>query len=349
MMIKYLQNHPATIYVIVWSMVILLHTIILNAVYDLPFILAFADSVVFNIVFSVISFGLWYMVRFSNLQSKSPAIIMINHLFGVTVTLTIWILLSFNLLHSLFTDYPNYVDFLRNSLVFRGISGVFYYAIIVSLYYLIINFRELQDKMKHESELNALLKEAELNMLRSQIRPHFLFNSLNSISSLTITDPLRAQEMVIKLSDFMRFSLDFKEEKLIPLEKEIYHIQLYFDIEKIRFGSKLCVTYNLPPTCMKMMLPALILQPLAENSVKFGLYETTGKVNIVIEAECEEGFLVIKTANDYDPDGNSKKGTGLGLRNIRSRLEKIYNRNDLITISKGSSYFEVVIKFPQHA
>jgi two-component system LytT family sensor kinase len=262
--------------------------------------------------------------------------------------MVVWMALSRFILNGIFSEDEAYKAFLNETTTFRVISGVLYYSIIVSIYYLIINFRELKVKMARESQLNDMVKDAELKMLRSQIRPHFLFNSLNSISSLTMSNPEKAQEMVVKLSEFMRYSLNYTEEKLISLDKEIYHIQLYLDIEKVRFGKKLVMSYHIPDKCKELKLPALILQPLIENTIKYGLYEATGEIKIKIEANCETQFLFIKIGNDFDPDATPKKGTGTGLNNVQKRLETVYSAFDLMKINKQETYFEVEIKIPQH-
>ena len=331
-----------------WVIVIIAHTFILNLIYDLSFIQSFTDALVFNIIFALLGGSLWFMVRYSNLQSKPTIELIINHIGGNAFTMVVWMALSRFFLNGIFSEDEAYKAFLNETTTFRVISGVLYYSIIVSIYYLIINFRELKVKMARESQLNDMVKDAELKMLRSQIRPHFLFNSLNSISSLTMSNPEKAQEMVVKLSEFMRYSLNYTEEKLISLDKEIYHIQLYLDIEKVRFGKKLVMSYHIPDKCKELKLPALILQPLIENTIKYGLYEATGEIKIKIEANCETQFLFIKIGNDFDPDATPKKGTGTGLNNVQKRLETVYSAFDLMKINKQETYFEVEIKIPQH-
>jgi sensor histidine kinase YesM len=188
----------------VWVTIGVIHFFLLNRGYGLSPLLASADSWVFNLVFAIIGVGLWYMVRFSDLQTKNLSELVMYQVSGVALTLLIWLGLGYFILRQVFKQEPEYLVFLKDSLSFRVISGFLYYSLMVTTYYLIINFRELKEKSEREARLTTLLKETELSMLRSQIRPHFLFNSLNSISSLTMTDPMRAQEMVIKLSEFMR-------------------------------------------------------------------------------------------------------------------------------------------------
>jgi LytS/YehU family sensor histidine kinase len=293
--------------------------------------------------------GLWFMVRFSDLHKKSIPELFFYHLTSATGVLFIWISLSFILLRQLYQDDKAYLPFLSESLTIRIFSGILYYTVLVTIYYLIINFRELQEKKDRESQLQTLLKEAELNLLRSQIRPHFLFNSLNSVSSLTMTDPGKAQEMVIKLSSFMRYSLDTRDNTMSNLEKELYHTDLYLDIEKVRFGKRLQVDKHIEEKAMACTMPAMILQPLIENSVKYGIYESTEISRINIDAKVSQGYLVIRIGNPFDEMGSQHKGTGTGIRNIELRLMHLYGRQDLLKIFKTKDYFEIELKIPEYA
>ena len=203
--------------------------------------------------------------------------------------------------------------------------------------------------MIRESELKALVKESELNSLKSQINPHFLFNSLNSISSLTMVSPEKAQDMVINLSDFLRYSLSNKNETLTTFDKELQNIDRYLKIEKIRFGKRLNVIRDVGEKCTGKEIPGLILQPIMENAVKYGVYESTDSSNIVISSMCSDDLLEVKIVNDYDPDFISKKGEGIGLRNVASRMKIQYGRDDLMKINKAKNTFEVKLIFPQFA
>ena len=224
-----------------------------------------------------------------------------------------------------------------------------FYTLLVTIYYLVINFRELKEKSQREAKLTGLLKEAELNMLRSQIRPHFLFNSLNSISSLTMTDPARAQEMVIKLSEFMRYSLNLPDTMMSTLEKELYHVELYLDIEKVRFGNRLVFEKKIEPGSEAWNLPVMILQPLIENSVKYGVYESAEPTRITITAVPGDGVLEIRIGNTYDPEAKVKKGTGTGLKNIQARLLNLYGTSSLMKIKPSDNFFEVILRIPEYA
>lgn len=348
-MAKILKNHLELVYVILWVMLGIIHFSLLYFGYGLSVWVSLGDSLVFNTWFAILGSGLWFMVRYSNLQTKTFTELAIYHLTGAAVTIFAWITLGSLILNGLFIQDESYQSFLKVTLFLRIITGIMFYALLVTSYYLLINFRELKEKNQREARLTGLLKEAELNMLRSQIRPHFLFNSLNSISSLTISDPEKAREMVIKLSEFMRYTLNLPDSMISTLEKELHHVELYLDMEKVRFGDRLDFEKRVSPESLGWEVPVMILQPLIENSVKYGVYESSEKTAIQLESGISGGMLEIRVGNTFDPGAGMKKGTGTGLKNIGSRLLNLYGTSSLMRINRSENYFEVILRIPEHA
>jgi len=209
-----------------------------------------------------------------------------------------------------------------------------------------MSIENISRKNMREANLENMLRETELLMLRSQINPHFLFNSLNSISSLTITDPPRARDMVIKLSDFMRYALSRKEDKIVPLGTELENLRLYLDIEKVRFGKRLQFVEDIDPYCMGIKIPNMILQPLYENAIKHGIYESVSDVEVNVKAFRNESGLNIRIENDFDPAIIPAKGTGTGLQNVKRRLELFYKNEAFLQTRKEGFKFIVDIIIP---
>ena len=348
-MARTIKNHLEIVYIILWVTLGVIHFSLLYFGYGLEARVAFTDSLVFNLLFAIIGSGLWFMVRYSDLQTKTFGELAFYHLSGAALTIFAWMMAGYLILNNVFTDNLYYHAFLRETLSFRILTGAMFYALLVTGYYLLINFRELREKSQREAQLTNLLKEAELNMLRSQIRPHFLFNSLNSISSLTMTNPSKAQEMVIKLSEFMRYSLNLPDTMISTLEKELHHAELYLDIEKVRFGERLAFEKHIQPDALDWKVPVMILQPLLENSVKYGVYESSGMTEILLLARLDDGVLEVKIGNTYDPEATIKKGTGTGLKNIRARLLNLYGTSSLMKINQAENYFEVILRIPRYA
>jgi LytS/YehU family sensor histidine kinase len=187
-----------------------------------------------------------------------------------------------------------------------------------------------------------------LYKLRQQLQPHFLFNSLNSISALITIQPAQARKMIQQLSDFLRGTLKREDNQWISLEDELQHLQLYLDIEKVRFGHRLNTTMIKEETTGKLQLPSMLLQPLVENAIKFGLYDTTEPVTISVVAAQENNYLVITIQNPFDPETSSpKQGTGFGLSSVQRRLYLLFARNDLLHTRHTDNQFTTVIKIPQ--
>lgn len=204
----------------------------------------------------------------------------------------------------------------------------------------------LEDRFRNMTDAATLHREAELFKLRQQLQPHFLYNSLNSISALIMIMPDKAQEMIGKLSDFLRSSVKREGKEKVPLREELEYIEAYLSIETVRFGDRLEVRYDKQYTD-DATIPPFILQPLLENAIKFGLYGKTGKVQISMQLKLEDGNLLIRLDNPFDPDNRPSSGTGFGLEGIQRRLYLVYGRADLLETKQHNQQFTTILKIPQ--
>jgi len=335
------------IYSSVWIIIGIIHGIVLHYVYDIETFNAMADSLIFNGNFAILGISIWYIVRFNDLTKSSILFFFVNHFFSMIFLTGIWLGISYFLL-TLLIEHSHYIRFLDQSIAWRIINGMLYYALMVLIYYSITYYENFQKKIKSEIELKALVKEAELNSLKNQINPHFLFNSLNSISSLTITNPEKAREMLVKLSELMRYSLKTNHNDKSTLETELANIEKYIALEKIRFGDKLNFIKEIDEECCNKLLPNMILQPLFENAIKHGIYESTESVTIKVRCKFIDEILQISIENNFDPEAKSKKGEGIGLENIHKRLSIIYKNPNLLTTQIKSNTFTARIFIPQN-
>ena len=333
-------------YIAFWVAVAAIQFALQYGVYDQDLTVATADCLVSNFIFALLGVGLWFMIRFSSKQVSGFVMNIAYHLAGCAFTILLWQILSYAVLRTLFSSNEVYMKFLVTSMIVRVLTGVLIYFLLISVDYLVLSFEEMQDRAEHEAALSAMLRDAELNMLRSQIRPHFLFNSLNSVSALTLTNPEAAQDMIIKLSEFMRHSLNLGAETMNSLNDELHHASLYLDIEKVRFPERLEVEKQIDPACGQMMLPAMILQPLLENAVKHGVNTMLTTCKIKLTATCHETALGISISNNFDPNAVPRKGTGTGLSNVQKRMAAIYGRNDLFSSKATNDVFEVKLQIP---
>ena len=209
-------------------------------------------------------------------------------------------------------------------------------------------FEDQKASALRKTEAEQLTKDAELYKLRQQLQPHFLFNSLNSINALIGTRPQEARTMVHQLSDFLRGTLKREEQQWIMVEEELEYLRLYLDIEKVRFGNRLSTVFETATDSLQMKIPAMLLQPLVENAIKFGLYDTTGDTVIRIATAISNSMLVVTVENPFDAaTAQPRQGTGFGLHSIQRRLYLLFARNDLLTINALDNTFTTIIKIPQ--
>jgi two-component system, LytTR family, sensor kinase len=265
----------------------------------------------------------------------------------VTVLTIVWIVLS-RLLLMLFVDHQDYEGFFTQSLPIRLAVG---FLIVGSMALLSVLWYTLQDQRENEkrrTEAEKLSKESELYKLRQQLQPHFLFNSLNSINALIGLKPQEARVMVQQLSDFLRGTLKKEENAWVSLDEELQHLQLYLEIEKVRFGHRLSTEIISDEDCSKCQIPAMLLQPIVENAIKFGLYDTVDDVTIGIQTELADHNLIITVKNPFDLETNlPKQGTGFGLSSVQRRLYLLFARNDLLQTTTKENLFITTIKIPQ--
>jgi len=252
------------------------------------------------------------------------------------------------MLSSIIPDNPAYTEMLNATMQIRiGFSLLTVTSILV----LILLFNMLQKEeaeKKHRQEIQQLATEAELFKLRQQLQPHFLFNSLNSINALIGTRPQEARTMTEQLASFLRGTIHQKENKLVALQEELDQINRYLQIERMRFGHRLQVLIDSDEQLQDAKIPPLLLQPLVENAIKYGLYETTGEVLIEVKTAILEKQLFITVSNPYDPDLPTRTtGTGFGLQSVQRRLYLLFGRSDLLQVKQESNQFITTVIIPQ--
>src|SRR5690606_33991121 len=262
----------------------------------------------------------------------------------------IWLLCLQGILWLIFAEGDLYLQYLKDTWGIRFGAGFLLISSMSMFSLLWYSQQETREKDIRKTESERLAKEAELYKLRQQLQPHFLFNSLNSISALTGSNPEKARHMIHQLSDFLRGTIKRDEQQWNTLEEELEYLQLYLDIEKVRFGYRLQTKIIFAENTMQLKLPALLLQPVVENAIKFGLYDTIGEVLIKLVATSDHDGLTITVENPYDPETlQPPKGTGFGLESIARRLFLLFARQDLLSVKKENKKFITTILIPQSA
>ncbi len=340
------QRRAIIIYGIIWILVGLLNALILNFKMDFSYTISITEGFLGSILFGLLGLIIWYPTRYIPFRKETPFYSVITHLVAGLIIILIWLLVTVGLLSAIFGSDEAYLEYLSGSLFGRGMVGAMIYLVLVLIYYLISYARTLQERAQNEEKLRSLVKESELNMLKSQINPHFLFNSLNSISSLIMSNPDEAHEMIIRLSDFLRYSLKHRENEFVTLEEEMGRMNDYLLIEKIRFGDKLEYNLSNSEICKHHLVPTMIMQPLMENAIKHGVYESLEPVKVEFKCELSDTYLKLELKNDYDPDLPSNTGTGVGLQNVSERIRLAYDGKGRIVKSNANGVFTVTLYIP---
>jgi LytS/YehU family sensor histidine kinase len=247
----------------------------------------------------------------------------------------------------LFSSSPEYVDLLWGAIAWRYGNGFLFYIILIVVYYLYANYIRQQERNERENKLRSTLQNAEIDLLRSRLNPHFLFNSLNSLNALIQTEPENASKMLLQLSDFLRFSIEKDKQEKIDLKEELENLERYMSIEQVRFGDRLKFSRKIKDEALLLKLPAMLLQPLLENAIKYGLGSKLDDVNIKIEARVSKGNLLLEVENMYDSQVSVGKGSGQGIDNVCKRLEMIYKKTADFRVEKTDRLFQVKILIPQ--
>jgi two-component system, LytTR family, sensor histidine kinase AlgZ len=212
------------------------------------------------------------------------------------------------------------------------------YLLSIAMHYVVI-----EAQTSRRSEL--LAREAQLRALKAQVNPHFLFNSLNSISALTASDPMRAREMCIQLADFLRTSLRLGERAAIPFREEMELTRMYLNVEQVRFGRRLQLSLDLEPACGDCEVPALVIQPLVENAVKHGIALLVEGGEILMLGRMVREGLRFTIENPYDPLAPASR-SGIGLANVRQRLEARYGNAARLDVEASDDVYRVTVVIP---
>src|SRR5665213_180637 len=288
----------------------------------------------------------WYLVR-GMAPDEIPAWRLVGTWTGTSfVLLSVWLgaaMLWMRVLKAF--DQTPQVDpgTLLPLLVFAGSVGIL--IAILGLYSAAAAERS-RDAERRALELRALAREAEMSFLRRQLDPHFLFNSLNSVAALIGSDATAARRMCLLMADFFRKSLKFGAQQTIALADELTLVETFLAIEEVRFGDRLRRSVNVSEEAMQMQVPALLLQPLVENAVHHGVAHLLNGGEIRLSARVRGKLLDIMVENSCDADRPISSGTGLGLANVRGRVESMYGTRARMDVENEPAIFRVRLALP---
>lgn len=290
-----------------------------------------------NLIWGVISLGTLWIVRRYPLHGRPPIRHWVIHLVGSSIIVPaglglVWSLATLVDSSSGF-ELEAFIGFLfwffsfHHLVCYWGVIGIHEGLTIIK------GYRESEISL---SRLESELADAELQTLKIQLNPHFLFNALNTVSTLIHSDPDKADRMLMKLSRFLRISLEQTKETFTTLSAEISLMEDYLQIERVRFGDQINIVLEIPQELRDAQVPAFILQPLVENAIKHGINGRSTGGTLSIRAQEVGGRLVLEIQNDGDgrrPHLIEAQGFGIGLKNTRIRLEQHFGQDQSFELS----------------
>ncbi len=252
-------------------------------------------------------------------------------------------------------EFPSLSDFYRVYFGLEFYTDLIIAALIIAAAHALLYYQDLRASQLEQASLKTQLAQAQFRALKMQLHPHFLFNTLHSISSLVLEDPPKANSMIARLGDFLRLTLESFDQQLVTLKEETEFLRCYFEIEQVRFGDRLTVTFEIEPVTLSARVPHLILQPVVENAVQHAIAPRATRGHINIEAKRHNSSLRLEV-KDNGPgiasNGDLLGKEGVGLSNVRARLNQLYGpdfRLELTNRKDGGLAVLMEIPFQQEA
>ena len=313
----------------------------------LSWLQATALAVAVFLFYALLCLSAWYPCRATPLGRVTFIRLLLTHLIAAAIMSFVWIQAGRALAYAILG--PEKFDALRQfqpqlSSIFT--IGVLLYLLSVAFHYVLIAMEASREAEARATEVTIQARDAELKALKAQINPHFLFNSLNSISALTSIDPSRARDMCVLLGDFLRLTLGLGEKTSVRFSEELDLLQKYMAIEKVRFGARLTMLEEIEEDSKSCLLPPLLLQPLVENAVKHGIACLPEGGQVRLAAQRQNGRLSILVENSWDPEAPPRRSGGLGLKNVQMRLEARYGKDANLRVNNEGELFQVSLSLP---
>lgn len=236
-----------------------------------------------------------------------------------------------------------------NIFIARFHSELLTYWVLIGMQHAVDYYRKYQDRELKATQLEARLAQAQLQVLKMQLQPHFLFNTLHAISALVHKDAEAADRMITRLAEFLRLTLDSVGTQEIELKGELESLDKYLEIEQVRFGDRLTVHRSVEPETLDLLVPNLMLQPLVENAVRHSIAPRAAGGRIEIRAHRDERKLVIEVEDDGPGAGTTPLSEGVGLANTRARLQQLYGGTQTMELlTESGKGFRVKLTLPVH-
>ena len=339
------RSHLAA-YLLLWLLVGALLAALLTAEAGLSWRVALLTGIPAAIAYSFICLSAWSVARAMPLVRTGPARVIVSALAAAALSSAVWLAITRGwgaLVVSRWAGQTG-ISFTSIQTLLFGL-GMLLYLLSLAVSYVLVVYEASQDAQRRGLQGQVLAREAELRSLRAQIDPHFLFNSLNSISALTTADPPGARRMCLLLSEFLRESLALGGEDRITLARELALLERFLAVERIRFGDRLRSELN-AGDAGGCFVPPLLLQPIVENAVTHGIANLIEGGTIRVTADRTGPWLRIVIENPCDPDRPPRRGAGVGLANVRARLRAMHGTDAALIAGEQDEIWRVELTLP---
>jgi two-component system sensor histidine kinase AlgZ len=342
------QRNSFLLYLACWLPNALLIAALFVFAGGLNWIASIALALPMAVLYAFLCLSSWHLCRYFPLQKTNFFRLLAVHAIAAFISSSIWVLLG-KAIVTILGSIPSLELLQENysSLIPLLVAvGILLFLLNVAGSYLMISFERNKEMETRSLELRFLAQQAEMRALKAQIDPHFLFNSLNSISALTSIDPEASRKMCLMLSDFLRKSLRLGGKKLITFEEELDLVSGYLSIEHIRLGPRLTTNMRIEEEIKNCAVPPLLLQPLVENALNHGIRHLLAGGEVRIAAEKSGSRLRITVENPQDPEKPPQKGEGIGLDNVRQRMKALFASEARLECFESENLFRAVLIMP---
>lgn len=297
-------------------------------------------------LFIVVS--IWYVCRTIPLDAHNIVNFIFKHGGTAIIITAIWLQITMMYSEGLVLIYRTEIwrEYFNKAFPLLMATGFLFYFLSSLLHYLLISQEDAQKAEQEAVENKLLASHAELESLKSTIHPHFLFNSLTALSTLTVTSPDKAQKMCLQLSDFLRYSLQYSQKEFTTIKDEVEHTKNYLNVEQIRLGNRLSYSFDVDRNAEQIRVLPFTLLPLVENAVKHGIQDRVLGGSIQLEAKLRDDNLFVRVTNPCDEERQSKQTEGHGLSVLQKRLDTTYKGEAELFAGKQNDNFVVRLYVP---
>jgi len=334
---------------LVWTVFAAFYAGVLYLSENVPYIYALPSSLMSHYLMAIFSIPIWFWT--TRVLTRGNGVVQLaGHIIGAFAFAALWHKSYYQIFIWAFGLETFDAAQMERTKYWQMFGAMTIYGVIVGVFYLLRHQQQLREKEQCEAELRLHANQMELAVLKAQLNPHFLFNTLNSINALVGSDPEAARRVLAQLAEVLRYSLESDRQQLVPLAEELRFVETYLTIEKARFGRRLQIKMEIDESAKPLLVPPMILQPLAENAVKHGIAPKEEGGELALRVQRQNDHLEFEVAdNGVGMNGtqvNDLLNQGRGLHNTDLRLRKMFGDSSALQVSNGKEGFRVKFRIP---